>query len=606
MQSYLRLITLFKPYKRALFLAFVSSAMYALFNAIAIWFSASFVAAIFTPEGGQLVPSAANPASGLNEALKTMAWNLIGQGDRFDVVKRAVVIFFLAFFLRNLFQVVQLYFVSFIEQRVIRDLRDKLYGHLLSQSLSFFHRRKAGELASITINDVTALNDRMMKAVKFTMREPFVIGVFLFLLFTISWKLTLAALVILPVAGLLIDKLGRSLKRKSARMQEALSEVTSLLYERLGGIRLIKTTGTEAAEEGLFRETTTTYYRKALRQRRFDFLSVPVTEILGLAIIALILLYGGFLVFRIQSMDAEDFIRFIAILFSILAPAKALGEAYTSMQVASASADRIFRVLDADERLPTAQDPIVVRTLERSIKFEDVSFRYKESKRNALSHVSLEIRRGETVALVGPSGAGKTTLIGLIIRLFDPTEGTVRLDGEDLRELDAVALRRLFGVVSQDIILFNDTVAANIGYGLDKNNEEEVRQAAKLAYADNFIRSLPQGYETKIGDRGVRLSGGQQQRLSIARALVHDPPVIIFDEATSQLDSESEALIQQALESLRREHTMIIIAHRLATIRRADRIVVLEKGMILDSGSYGELYHRCELFARLCQQQFLA
>lgn len=605
MRPYLRLLNLIKPYRRTLVLAFACSALYALFNAVAIWFSASFITAIFTPEAGQLGAGVPEQAAGLNESLKMWAWELIGGGDRFDVVQRAVVIFFLAFLLRNTFDVMQVYFITFVEQRVIKDLRDKLYGHMLSQSLAFFHRRKSGDLASITMNDVTALQEKMMKAIKFSMREPFVIGLFLFLLFTISWQLTLAALVVLPIAGILIDILGKSLKRKSARMQEALSGVTSLLYERLGGVRLIKTAGTEDQETDKFKDTTWTFFKKALRQRRFDILTVPLTEIFGLAIISMILIYGGYLVFRTTIIDAEDFVRFIAITFSVLAPAKELGGAYTSVQAASAFAERIFKIMDADERLPVAKSPVPVSTLQHSIQFEGVSFHYDESKDEALSEVDLAVKQGETVALVGPSGAGKTTLIGLITRLFDPTQGKIVLDGQDAKDLDIGELRRLFGVVSQDIVLFNDTVTANIGYGAVRIDKDRVIEAAKLAYADDFIQAMPRGYDTTIGDRGTLLSGGQQQRLSIARALVHDPPVIIFDEATSQLDSESESLIQQAMESLRENHTMIVIAHRLATVRRADRIVVLDQGKIIDQGTYDELLGRCELFARLCQQQFL-
>jgi subfamily B ATP-binding cassette protein MsbA len=604
MKSYWRLLALVKPYKRALLGAFLCSLLFAAFNAIAIWFSASFITAIFTPDAGTLgtVPET---ASDLNESLKGLAWQFIGQGSRFDIIIRAVAVFFFAYLFRNIFNVLQLLFISFMEQRVIRDVRDTLYSHMLTQSLSFFHQRKSGELASVALNDVALLNDKMMRAIKFVMREPFVILIFLFLLFTISWKLTLAAMVILPIAGILIDKLGKSLKRKSRRMQEALSEVTNLIYERLGGIRLIKIAGTEKAEIGHFGEATKNFYKKALRQRRFDFLTAPVTEILGMAIISVILLYGGYLVFESGSIDSEDFVRFVAILFSIMAPAKSLAEAYNSMQVASASADRIYGILDVDEKLPAPAKPAGIDTFQQSISLQKVNFRYGGTENDALRGVDLEIRKGESVALVGPSGAGKTTLIGLLIRLYDPTSGSIRLDDYDLKSLDSVALRRLFGVVSQDIILFNDTIAANIGYGVAVS-EDRIREAAKLAYADQFIQTMPKGYDTNAGDRGVRLSGGQQQRISIARALVHDPPIIIFDEATSHLDSESEALIQQAMESLRQTHTLIVIAHRLATVRNSDRIIVMDGGSIIDQGSYEELLERCELFARLCQHQFLS
>jgi subfamily B ATP-binding cassette protein MsbA len=413
-------------------------------------------------------------------------------------------------------------------------------------------------------------------------------------------------LIVLPIAGILIDKLGKSLKRKSRRMQEALSSVTSLLYERLGGIRLIKISGTESSEINRFKETTRKFYKQALRQRRFDFLTAPSTEILGMAIISLILLYGGYLVFEAGTIDAEDFIRFVAILFSMMAPAKSLGEAYNSMQVAAASAERIFGVLDIHAELPSASRPKAVTGFEKQILLKNVSFRYQRTEKDALANISISIDKGESVALVGPSGAGKTTLINMLIRLFDPTEGTITLDGNNLKELDSVLLRKQFGVVSQDIILFNDTIAANIAYGLTDVNLEQIQHAAELAYADGFIQTLPKGYDTNVGDRGVRLSGGQQQRLSIARALVHNPPIIIFDEATSHLDSESEALIQQAMESLRKKHTLILIAHRLATVRNTNRIVVLDDGQVIDQGTYDELYSRCELFKRLCQQQFLS
>jgi len=579
---------------------------YALFNAVAIWFSASFITAIFSPDANPIGGLSTGGAVDLNEKLKLIAWNFIGEGDRFEVVKRSVVIFFLAYFLRNFFIVAQLFFISFVEQRVIRDIRDKLYSHLLKQAISFFHRRKSGELASVVLNDVALLNDKMMKAIKFSMREPFVILIFLFLLFTISWKLTLVTLIVLPFAGIMIDKLGQSLRRKSRRMQEALSDLTSMIYERLSGIRLIKIAGTEEMEGDRFKNATKKFYRHSLRQRRLDFLTAPATEILGMAIISVILLYGGYLVFRTTAIDAEDFVRFIAILFSIMAPAKGLGDAYNSIQVASASSDRIYSILDVDETLSIPPKVIPVEGFNQSLELKNITFRYDGTETDALSDINITIHKGESVALVGPSGAGKTTLIGLMTRLFDPVSGEITFDGKDLKDLDSVALRKQFGVVSQEIILFNASISENISYGSEQIDQEQVVESAKLAYADEFIMSMPEGYDTVVGDRGVRLSGGQQQRLSIARALVHNPPLIIFDEATSHLDSESEGLIQQAMESLRARHTMILIAHRLATIRNSDRIIVLDQGRIIDKGTYDELHERCELFRRLCQQQFLA
>ncbi|MFH1863047.1 MAG: ABC transporter ATP-binding protein [bacterium] len=605
MQSFWRLLAFVKPYKRALILAFLCALLYAFFNAIAIWFSASFITAIFSPETQQSALQVPGTVEDLNQTLKALAWNLIGSGDRFDIIKRVCLIFFLAFVLRNVFNVGQLYFISYIEQKVIKKLRDALYQHILSQSFNFFLKRKSGDLASTILNDISLLNDKMMKAIKFSMSEPFLIIIALVLMFVISFKLALAALVLLPLAGILISRLGKSLKRKSSRMQEALASVTSLLYERLIGIRLIKITGTEIEETQRFQTVTTDHFRRALRQRRFDFLTVPLTEVLGLGIISLILLLGGYLVFQTNVMDAEDFVRFLAILFSILAPIKTLGDAYNSAQVASAVGDRIFHLLDTQEKLPVITDPKPVSDFKTAIQFEQVGFRYENAEQDALSDINLTISKGKTVAFVGPSGAGKTTLIGLIIRLFDPSSGCVRLDGVDLREQDLKDLRQQFGMVSQDIVLFNDTIAANIAYGGAQVDSEKIHEAARLANADEFINALPDGYNTLIGDRGARLSGGQQQRLSIARALVHDPSVIIFDEATSHLDSESEALIQKSLQTLRRDRTVILIAHRLTTVRQSDCIVVLDQGKIVDQGTYDELLKRCALFKRLCKQQLL-
>jgi subfamily B ATP-binding cassette protein MsbA len=605
MKSYLRLLALVKPYRKTLILAYLASLFYALFNAVAIWLSASFVTSIFIPADPAAAPISINPATNLNDQLKNLAWQIIGGGDRFDVVVRVGIIFFLAFFFRNIFDVLQYWCTTFVEMRVIKDVRDRLYSHLLSQRLAFFHKRKGGEMTSVILNDVATLNNSLMKVITVLMRDPFVILIFIGLLVTISWKLILMALLLLPVAGIMIDRLGKSLKRKSARMQEAMSHLTHILQERLGGVRLIKVSGTEASESARFAEATNKYFKHSLRQRRLDILNVPGTEILGLAIITLILIYGGWLVFASKAMDAEDFMRFVAVLFAIMAPLKSLGNSYTIIQIASASADRIFAILDEQDRLPAPIQPKSALTLVETIIFDKVGFKYDIGLSEALSDVNLQIRRGETVALVGPSGSGKTTLAGLMIRLYDPTSGRILLDGNDLREINPADLRRLFGVVSQEIVLFNDSIAANIGYGNDQVSLERITDAAKLAYADDFIRAQAQGYQTQIGDRGLRLSGGQQQRLAIARTLVQNPPVIIFDEATSQLDSESESLIQKAMESLSRSHTLVVIAHRLATVRRADRIVVLDKGRIVDQGTYNELLARCDLFNRLCQQQFL-
>jgi len=604
MFSNLRLLRFVQPYRKAIALAFFFSLLYALFNAVAIWFSASFLTSIFSPQTAP-PPIPAGAAENLNSTLKSLAWQIIGGADRIEVIKRAAAIFFLAYLLRNIFDVLLYYYLAFVECRLAKDLRDRIYAHLLAQSLGFFRRRKAGELQSAILNDASVLAQQLAKVVASLMRDPLVILIFLMLLFTVSWKLTLAAFLLLPLAGLLINQLGKSLKRKSARVQEALSGVTQLLQERLNGIHLIKVRGSEKSEESRHSAATQKHFKMALRQRRLDILNTPGTEILGLGIISLILIYGGFLVFRTHAMDAEDFVRFIALLFSALAPAKALGTGYAALQTASASGDRILALLNVDERLPLPAKPRAVSTFQDAIILDKVTYRYPGAPVEALKEVNLRIPRGENVAIVGPSGAGKTTLIALILRLLDPAQGCITLDGIALKEIQPDHLRRLFGVVPQESVLFNESVRENIAYGRDGISEEEIRRAARLAHAEPFILEQPQGYDTAIGDRGARLSGGQQQRLSIARALVGNPPIIIFDEATSQLDSESESLIQQAMEVLRQDHTLIVIAHRLSTIRKADRIIVLEDGKILDQGSYDDLLPRCELFSRLCRQQFL-
>lgn len=495
------------------------------------------------------------------------------------------------------------YFMVPIRTGVLRDLRAQLYKKVVSLPIGFFTEERKGDVMSRMTNDVNEVEASIMSTLDMLFKDPIMILVYLITLFTISWQLTLFVLILLPIAGLLIGRIGRSLKRASTKGQEQNAEILTQIDETLGGLRVVKAFNAEEKLTlrflNLINATRATFNRI---NRRY-YLAHPVSEFFGTALIAILLWFGGTLILgNHSSIDAATFIYYLVIFYSIINPAKDLSKATYGIRRGLASLERIDKILDTESNICEIGNPTKIPNLQSLIRFEDVSFAY-QADRPVLQHINLDIRKGQTIALVGQSGSGKTTMADLLPRFYDPLQGRITIDGIDIRELKIFDLRALMGNVNQEAILFNDTFYNNITFGVESATMEEVRHAARIANADDFIMATPEQYQTMIGDRGSRLSGGQRQRISIARAILKNPPILILDEATSALDTESEKLVQEALENLMKDRTTLVVAHRLSTIRNADLICVLHEGQIVERGNHDQLLALNGYYRKLIEMQ---
>ena len=495
------------------------------------------------------------------------------------------------------------YFMVPIRTGVLRDLRASLYRKVVSLPIGFFTEERKGDVMSRMTNDVNEVEASIMSTLDMLFKDPIMILVYLITLFTISWQLTLFVLLLLPIAGLLIGRIGRSLKRASTKGQEQNAEILTQIDETLGGLRVVKAFNAEEKLIHRFLHLINATRSTFNRINRRYYLAHPVSEFLGTALIAILLWFGGTLILgENSSIDAATFIYYLVIFYSIIAPAKDLSKATYGIRRGMASLERIDKILNTEPNIRNSENPKELSDFQSVIHYEDVSFAY-QADRPVLQHINLDIRKGQTVALVGQSGSGKTTMADLLPRFYDPTTGRITIDGIDIRDVNTFDLRALMGNVNQEAILFNDTFYNNITFGVESATIEEVRQAARIANADDFIMATPDQYQTTIGDRGSRLSGGQRQRISIARAILKNPPILILDEATSALDTESEKLVQEALENLMKDRTTLVVAHRLSTIRNADLICVLHEGQIVEQGTHDELLAKGGYYSRLIEMQ---
>ncbi len=485
---------------------------------------------------------------------------------------------------------------------IVRDIRNQLNGKILQLPLSFFSEERKGDILARMSGDVNQVESSVMSSLDMLIKDPILIIIYLTAMIVISWKLTLFVLILLPVAGYVMGTVGKTLKKSSLNAQNLWGDLMSQVEETLGGLRVIKAFNAQDKIDRRFEKANDDYRHADIKVSARYALAHPMSEFLGTATIAIVLWYGGSLILNnTGGIDASTFIYYLVIFYSIINPAKELSRSIYSVEKGMASMTRIDQILMAEDKIQEPETPMPVQ-FEKEIRYNHVSFRYADEW--VLKDINLTIRKGQTVALVGHSGSGKSTLVDLLPRFYDVQQGSITIDGTDIRNVKTTDLRGLMGNVNQEAILFNDSVYNNIAFGVQKATLDEVKQAAEIAYADEFIDQLPDGYDSNIGDRGGKLSGGQKQRLSIARAMLKNPPILILDEATSALDTRSERYVQQALENLMAVRTTIVVAHRLSTIINADLICVLHDGHIVERGRHEELLELNGHYAALYRMQF--
>jgi ABC-type multidrug transport system fused ATPase/permease subunit len=477
-----------------------------------------------------------------------------------------------------------------------------MYHKILALPLGYFTEERKGDIMSRTMNDVNEVEASTVSSLEMLFKNPIMILIYLIVLFAMSWKLTLFVLVLLPFGAWLVAIIGKGLKKRSRLGQEQTGELLSELEETLGGLRIIKAFNAEKKSEERFVGTSEKIRKTFNRLNRRYNLAHPVSEQIGVIVIAILLWFGGILILgNGNSLGPEEFIYYLAIFYSVIAPAKDLSKATYSIQKGKASLDRIDRILESENNIKEPQNPVKIEGFNRQIEFRGVSFRYGNEW--VLQDINLSIDKGKTIAFVGQSGSGKSTLVDLLPRFYDVQKGAISIDGVNIKDVETHNLRQLFGIVNQEAILFNDTIFNNIAFGVETATAEQVIAAAQIANAHDFITATEQGYQTSIGERGCKLSGGQRQRLSIARAILKNPPILILDEATSALDTESERLVQDALDKLMQNRTTLVVAHRLSTIKNADEICVLHEGKIVERGKHDQLIALNGNYKRLVDMQ---
>ena len=568
-------------------------------NAFSLWMVSSLIGTIINPEGNNKVIA----SDSLNGRFDILISELIGPGDQIHQLKMFCILLLGSFVLKNLFYYINNISLSYVQNNLIQDIRNSLYKHLQKLSLSFYDNNKTADISSIVLRDVSAMRTAFTQSIQKLINEPLNILVLIFMLFIISPKLTLIALITIPVSGFVIVKLGQSIRRKAKRSSIQIAGVMNILHETLTGIRIVKAFTREKFENKKFALENYKFYKLAYRKDRIKFLNTPLNDTIGVSMGAILLWVGGKEVILGNSLNPDDFMRFIIFLFAMLQPARKLGSVNSQIQTGLASAGRVFSILDAPIEIKNSSTASSIAEFENSIEFKSVSFKYENAKNESLKDINVSIAKGDTVALVGSSGAGKSTFVDLISRFYDIQDGRILIDGVNIKNIKLSSLRMLVGVVTQETILFNDTILNNIKYGDEFATIEDVKKASNAANALEFINELPEKFDTIIGEKGARLSGGQRQRIAIARAILKNPQILILDEATSSLDTESERKVQIAIDNLIKDRTVIVIAHRLSTIENADEILVFHDGEIIEKGKHGELLDKIGRYTSLYEIQ---
>ena len=518
-----------------------------------------------------------------------------------DVLIFMVSIIIITFLLKNIFNYLSMFFITYLRNGVVKNIRNDIYNQIIKLSLSFYSEKKRGDIVARISSDVQELDNSFLSIFELIVKDPLMVLFTIISMFLISPKLSLFVIIFIPLCGFVISVVGKSLRRKSLKVQREQGQFISLVDETLSGMKILKIFNAEKKFFEKFTESTNRFYKFSNSVLNRKNLASPLSEFLGISSIAGVLWFGGIMVLKENSLDASAFIVYLGLAYNILTPAKSLSRATYKVKKASAAAERIFHIIDNQTVIKEDSNAQAINSFEDKIEIDNITFSYENE--TVIDNLNLSIPKGKSIALVGQSGSGKSTLANLICRFYDVNSGSIKIDGINIKKLNKESLRNLIGLVTQDSILFNDSIKNNLLIAKPNASNEEILESLKIANAWEFVSKLPDGINSNIGDSGNKLSGGQKQRLSIARAVLKNPPLLVLDEATSALDSESEKLVQNALENLMKNKTSIVIAHRLSTIQKADKIIVLERGKIIESGVHKELMKNDGIYSNLVKMQ---
>ena len=604
MEYFKKILRFAKPYKKYGFLNIFFNILYALFSALSFAALIPMLNVLFEKSEPVTKLPVYTGISDVKDYFIDYLGYHITQYAGDDKMKALVLVIGLVlvlFLFKNVFNYLAMYFITFLRNGVLKDVRNQMYQKITELPISYYSEKRKGDVIARITSDVLEIQHSFLSILELIVREPLTILFTILIMFGISPKLTVFVFIFIPIAGAIISRIGKSLKKKSDRVQKEQGEFLSIVEETLGGLRVIKAFNAESRFFKTFSTSTGRFFQFSNKLLNRQNLASPTGEFLGILVIGVLLWFGGKMVLIDKTLDASSFIAYMGLAYNILTPAKAISKASFGVKKGNAAAERVLEILETENPIVDKKDAQNKSTFEKDISIENISFKYEDDF--VLKNFNLNVPKGNTVALVGQSGSGKSTIANLVTRFYDVNEGEIKIDGTNIKDISKKSLRGLMGLVTQDSILFNDTVKGNISMGKENASDEEIIEAAKIANAHDFIMDLPNGYDTNIGDSGNKLSGGQKQRLSIARAVLKNPPIMILDEATSALDTESERLVQDALEKMMRNRTSIVIAHRLSTIQNADTIVVLQKGEIVEQGPHIELIEKNGVYKKLVQMQ---
>ncbi len=599
MKTFKRLLSFAKEYKISIVFSILFSFISVVLNSSSIWLIGTMLGNIMNAET-RIITEPSN----VNEYLNFLIQTLIGHGTPIEQLKTLCYILTAVFILKNLLFYISKNIISYVQNKVITKIRIKLFKHVSSLSLSFFNNNKTAELNSIMISDIGNMRIAFSQSLQKIIVEPASILSFIILLLIINIKFTLIILTIIPLCGFVSYKIGQSIRRKASRSSHKIASIMNTIKETLNNIKIVKIFNNQTFQNKKFKKENLEHFELSFRQSKLSNLLTPINETIGLLVGIVLIWFGGVSVLETQSMSSEDFIKFILLLFAMMQPIRKLANINALFQNGLASSERVFKIFDNSQKIYNSESPIKIKNFETNIAFENVFFKYDKSDRDILKDINVKIKNGDNIAIVGTSGAGKSTFSELIPRLYDVTNGEIKIDNINIKDYDLENLRNLIGVVSQTPILFNDSIKNNILLGNLNATDKEINEAIKSSNLEDLIMKLPNGLETKVGENGVKLSGGEKQRLSIARAIIKNPQILILDEATASLDSESEKKVHKAIDNIITNRTVIIIAHRLSTIINSDKILVMENGSIIESGNHKDLILLNKKYKQLHDLQF--